>query len=227
MLTAFYSDDSHQGVSMAGKHFANTGQILQLGVSVVALIIAGANAYPSIASSNFLAAWPVLFYVLLIVSAGAIGSQIQFPSENFLSIGKSEPFARLPEGRPIRTKAGGTTFKMKIGERKVFGAGTDVLSLELHGIDTTSELGPYADLTLDAFLDIITVGASVKEATDRVLNKRYLVPRSTAPFGRAALIKLSFNEGNIDVDLIRVDYINAHSGEIELTLVRCYGYERL
>jgi hypothetical protein len=41
------------GRGMTTRHFANTGQVLQLGVAVVGTVISGINAFPSIAASDY------------------------------------------------------------------------------------------------------------------------------------------------------------------------------
>jgi hypothetical protein len=207
---------------MASKHFANTGQILQLIVAVIALFIAGVNAYPSIAASNVLAFWPIVFYIVVIVIAFAVAYQFQSLPQIFSPAKPPIPFIRMPEGKPILADAAGLTFKMRLGERRQFGTGIDELTLVLYGIEESLGQGLYADLGVTGFLDIFQGGKLVKQNGENGRN-RYLIPQSPSPFGAAVLNYATFSDSDITVDLIRINHINRHSGEIELTVTRCLG----
>ena len=74
---------------------------------------------------------------------------------------------------------------------------------------------------MDSFLDIIQGGSRTKKAGSR----RFLVPRSKGSIAtETAVFSLAFSATQIDVDLVKVDYINEHAGEIEVTVVRCQGF---
>jgi hypothetical protein len=238
---------------MTGKHFSNTGQLLQLIVATVSLIIAGVNAYPSIQSLHFFDSWPLLFYILVIASAFALPTIIRpattsipeqidakqlstapAPGSNGrvtfevavenarlqakAKIDHEQWLNRLPiDGNLIKVQAGASAFKLRLGERKVIATGMNRLSLELRGVKT-SEDEKYADLSVESFIDTFQGGSNVKPL-DR---KRFLVPRSGSVATYTALFSLSFSQDSLDIDLIRVDHINEHLGEVDVTIVRCF-----
>jgi hypothetical protein len=50
---------------MADRHFSNTGQKLQLAVALLGAVFSGVNAYPAIKAFDFVAVWPIVFYLLV------------------------------------------------------------------------------------------------------------------------------------------------------------------
>jgi hypothetical protein len=226
---------------MSQKHFANTGQILQLIVASIGTIITGINAYPSIKTWDFANVWPLLFYLLVAALVLAI---LNLSRSNKATPGpssapsaapppvasSSNPIAvyvdqtgisdRLPN-TALRYKLAGARqqLTLRLGERWTYGSGTEAIRIVLHRLDTT---GPTvrADITVDTFRDMYGGSLTTKNSDELY---RFLVPASVGAQTPSSLVALSHSEKFLYFDVVTVTHINEHSGEVELTIVRVLG----
>jgi hypothetical protein len=238
---------------MAGKHFSNTGQILQLIVAVIGVVIAGRNAYTSIEARELLAVWPIVFYLFVLIVAIVLvlplrsASTISTDSSSKMTAdekpsatvdarslptvdAKSLPISRIsefsdrmPDGAiRIDAEAGTFCFKMKPGDRRTIGTNLDKQTLELHGFAQLPDGETAADISVSSFLDFTQGGRRVKEKTPR----RFLVPRISGNQTDCSLFSAVGSKDHLDIDLIGIDHINEHTGEVDLTIIRCWGRVR-
>jgi hypothetical protein len=221
---------------MREKHFANTGQILQLLVTSVGTIIAGINAYPSIKSWDFTNVWPVLFYLLVAALVIAIlnlsrsksaTASVPTPTSieatpNYAAIYVDQKaITDLLPATASRYKTAAATQKitLKLGERWTYGSGGEAIRIILHKLDTTgSEV--RADITVDTFRSVFGGDLTVKSKDDLY---RFLVPVPVGNPTRSSLFSFMVPETFLHLDAVTVTHINVHSGEVELTIVRVIG----
>jgi hypothetical protein len=91
-------------------------------------------------------------------------------------------------------------------------AGTKHLVLQLERIEKSKSGDLRAELTMDTFLGNVSGGSEVK----KIGTKRYSLPSSRRGLTQSALYSLDFSDQSIEVDLVKVDHINEHLGEVEL-----------
>ena len=233
------------GRGMASKHFTNTGQVLQLIVTVIGTVIAGINAYPSIAAIDLFAMWPIVFYLFLIISALALAFQFRQSAPSYppttstavppkpeipsslQSVPQSEGLSPLLRRFPgvigvthLTADISVLSLSLKPGERKLFASDIHGLELVFHKIDKSDDGQVYVDLTVNPFGHIVRGGEKVKVNGDN----RFLVPSSGATGNVSrSVVSFTISQKFIDVNLVKVDHINDHSGETDITVARCFG----
>jgi hypothetical protein len=82
---------------MADRHFSNTGQKLQLAVALLGAGFSGVNAYPAIKAFDFVAVWPIVFYLLVALFVLAVINLSGTRQNPFVP---SKPEPRQPEPPP-------------------------------------------------------------------------------------------------------------------------------
>jgi hypothetical protein len=210
------------------KHFSNTGQILQLLVAVIGLIIAGRNAYPSIELKDFSSIGPLFFYLFVILSVAAAFQLFRHRNATPQLLPQPRPISETPkpserlppDAQQLKIKCAVLTFKMKRGERRLLGeAALNVhhIIITINDIKNDADGTPCADVTIKSFLDLDIFDKRIKTSEDK---SRYLIPASD---GRMAQIgRTYFDRDSLSLDAFRIEHLNPHEHEFELSVLRVY-----
>jgi hypothetical protein len=218
---------------MAGKWFANRGQIGQLLVATLALIVGVVIAWPQLSPHmNVLQLWPIAIVPLAGLFVFRLGL-LSRPTEPAPSL-VSPPAATLPVVQPEKSNSPTQTPKpierfgldddslfiekktVKLGDYWEVREGISRLKITPVGFKNDEKGRPYVELKMDT-------GGSVFYGGDMAIESgvnRIALPATSSGFQseECCAYQFSFSDKHVHFIGVRVDHINGFANEVVLEL---------
>lgn len=212
---------------MQNRWFNNYFQILQLFVACVACLLTAVNAWPAISSFQFLNIAPLIFYVVvgLIALSIALYPRKNIAPENPLTNTPSSAnhltyfqrtFANL-DASFMKAECAVMHASMIKGDRWIAGSAAQKVQIIYHDLVQEGEVW-RADIEFRTGGKLFGGGR-----TRRLDDNRFLIPADDTHSGLSGAFAVTFHQHLISADMLRIEHINSHSGEISLLVCRVWG----
>jgi hypothetical protein len=219
------------GAEMSGKWFTNRGQMVQVAVAVLALVVAIIVALPALAQHQDLLSWsPIILIPAIALGAFSYGKNYASPPVVIpASKPTAEPAATIKPGlaQPQETEEAFETEvnvynpTLKVGS--YWDDGDAPRRIRVTVVSISDEEGPKAELNFG--MGALAHGGT---QTKRMKVNQYLMRQTSSGFQAEefCVTCFSFDERHVWFFVVRVDHVNAYAKEVVLSICMVSSHKR-
>jgi hypothetical protein len=219
------------GLEMSGKWFSNRGQIVQVAVAVLALVIAIIVALPALAQHQDLLSWlPIILIPAIALGAFSYGKNYAPPVVVPTLTPTAEPPAKTTGSLPLlreteetfETEVNVYSPTVKVGS--YWDDGDVPRRIRVAVVSISDEEEPRAELHF-------AMGALAHGGTQTKRTKvnQYLMRPTSSGFQAEefCVTCFSFDERHVWFFVVRVDHVNAYGKEAVLSICKVSSHKRI
>lgn len=201
---------------MIPKWFANRGQVIQIGIAFIALLLAAYVAFPQMSLGAFFTPGAILFYLLVLLG----GSFYFTAARKILSHSKESLSEVETSEEEYRSRASFDETRITPGNFWSVDAGLHQIKITFHGL-VDEEGSSRADLEIN-----LSGGVHGGTMTKRIDRDRYLVPSTSKYLAESgSLFSFHSAKDSMAAIIIRVEHINPHTKEALLSVGQINAYK--
>jgi hypothetical protein len=223
--------DKRLGLEMSGKWFSNRGQMVQVGLAVLALVIAIIVALPALAQHQDLLSWlPIILIPAIALGAFSLGKNYAPPVVVPASTTTAEPSAATNGSlRPVHeteeifeTEVNVFTPTVKVGS--YWNDGDVPRRIRVTVVSISEEEEPRAELNFA--MGALAHGGTQTKRTK--VNQFLMRPTSSGFQAEEFCVTcFSFDERHVWFFVVRVDHVNAYAKEVVLSICKVSSHKRI